>query len=133
MSFFTDPEILLGDKLLEILYIVIGLISIYTGVKNAMDEDNPSRLGTALFWCILGVVIAFGNWIPSIINGILIILMTLPAIFKKVKVGKIEEPTEEDMEESFNNIGMKIFIPALSIGVFAIIFAVFTEISALVG
>src|SRR5699024_8164007 len=98
-----------------------------------MDEDNPSRLGTALFWCILGVVIAFGNWIPSIINGILIILMTLPAIFKKAKVGKIEEPTEEDMEESFNNIGMKIFIPALSIGVFAIIFAVFTEISALVG
>ncbi|HAQ1241085.1 TPA: DUF979 domain-containing protein, partial [Enterococcus faecium] len=32
MDFFTNPDILLGDKLLEILYIVMGLVLIYTGV-----------------------------------------------------------------------------------------------------
>lgn len=49
MAFFTDSEILLGAKLLEILYIVMGLITIYTGIKNAMDEKNPSRAGTGVF------------------------------------------------------------------------------------
>ncbi|HAZ9868212.1 TPA: DUF979 domain-containing protein, partial [Enterococcus faecium] len=34
MDFFTNPDILLGDKLLEILYIVMGLVLIYTGVRN---------------------------------------------------------------------------------------------------
>lgn len=133
MSFFTDPEILLGSKLLEGLYMAIGLIAIYTGVKNAMDENNPSQFGTGMFWGVLGVVIAFGRWIPPMINGVLIILMTLPAILGKVTVGKQDEPTEEEMNKSFEKIGMKVFVPALSIGIFAIIFAIFTDMSALVG
>ncbi|HDL0755536.1 TPA: DUF979 domain-containing protein, partial [Enterococcus faecium] len=37
MDFFTNPDILLGDKLLEILYIVMGLVLIYTGVRNLTD------------------------------------------------------------------------------------------------
>ena len=43
MSFFTDPEILLGDKLLEILYIIMGLVLIYTGIRNINDKTNPHR------------------------------------------------------------------------------------------
>ncbi|HBA0832060.1 TPA: DUF979 domain-containing protein, partial [Enterococcus faecium] len=38
MDFFTNPDILLGDKLLEILYIVMGLVLIYTGVRNLTDK-----------------------------------------------------------------------------------------------
>lgn len=133
MAFFTDTEIMLGAKLLEALYMSIGFIVIYTGIKNGMDEKNPSRLGTAIFWCTLGVVLAFGRWIPAIANGVLIIIMTLPPILKKVKVGKGKAPSEEDMNEAFNKIGMKIFIPSLSMGIFAIIFAIFTNMSALVG
>ncbi len=133
MSFFLDKEVLLGAKLLEVLYIIIGLISIYTGVKNFRDEENPSRLGTGIFWCALGVVIAFGRWIPPVVNGVIIVIMTLPAIMKKVGVGKQEAPSQEDMEEAYNKIGMKIFVPALAIGVSAIIFASFTDLGALVG
>lgn len=133
MGFFTNTEIMLGAKLLEVLYMVIGFIAIYTGVKNGLDEKNPARLGTAVFWCTLGIVLAFGRWIPAIANGVLIIIMTLPSILKRVKVGEKNAPTEGDMMEAFNEIGMKIFIPALSMGIFAIIFAIFTDMSALVG
>ena len=31
MSFFTSADITLGTKLLEVVYIVMGLITIYTG------------------------------------------------------------------------------------------------------
>ena len=134
MSFFTSADFTTGQKLLEIVYIVIGLITLYVGVKNAKDESNPSRLGTAVFWCALGIVLAFGRWIPPMVDGALVIIMTIPAILGKVKIGKSEAPTDEDMKRSFDKLGMKIFLPALSIGVFAILFAIFLpSIGAIVG
>ncbi len=134
MSFFTSADFTTGQKLLEIVYIVIGLITLYVGVKNAKDESNPSRLGTAVFWCSLGIVLAFGRWIPPMVDGALVIIMTIPAILGKVKIGKSEAPTDEDMKRSFDKLGMKIFLPALSIGVFAILFAIFLpSIGAIVG
>lgn len=134
MSFFTSADFTTGQKLLEIVYIVIGLITLYVGLKNAKDESNPSRLGTAVFWCSLGIVLAFGRWIPPMVDGALVIIMTIPAIFGKVKIGKSEAPTDEDMKRSFDKLGMKIFLPALSIGVFAILFAIFLpSIGAIVG
>lgn len=134
MSFFTSADITLGTKLLEVVYIVMGLITIYTGVKNARDKENPSRVGTAVFWCALGIVLAFGRWIPAMIDGILVIVMTLPAIFGKVKIGKSEAPSEKSVDQRYNTIGMKIFAPALSIGVFAILFAIFLpDLGAIVG
>ncbi|RHR24207.1 DUF979 domain-containing protein [Clostridium sp. AF19-22AC] len=134
MAYFTSPDITLGAKLLEVIYIAMGLTALYTGVKNAVDKENPSRFGTGFFWCVLGIVLAFGRWIPSVINGGLIILMTIPAILKKVKIGKSEVLPEEYVNQMSEKIGMKIFAPALAIGISAIIFAVFLpDLGAIVG
>lgn len=133
MSFFMDPEVLLGAKLLEVVYIIIGLISMYTGIKNAADKENPSRVGTATFWVILGIVLAFGRWIPAKISGVLVIVMCIPAVMKKVKIGKNEKPTQEETKVNYEKVGMKIFAPALAIGVCALGFALFTDLGALVG
>ena len=134
MTFFLSQDVTLGTKLLEVIYIIMGLITFYTGIKNVLDKENPSRLGTGVFWCTLGIVLAFGRWIPSAVNGVLIILMTVPAILRKVKIGKIESLTEEYTDKKYRDIGMKIFIPALSIGVFAILFAIFLpDLGAIVG
>lgn len=133
MSFFLDTEIALGTKLLEVVYILMGLIAFYTGIKNLMDKENKANIGTAVFWCALGVVLAAGRWIPPIATGVIIVIMTIPAIFKQVKPGK-EKPIDAKASAAIaQSIGMKIFIPAFSIGVFAIIFAVFTKLGALVG
>lgn len=134
MGFFMSQDVAIGTKVLEVIWILTGLISIYTGVKNFKDKENPSRLGTAVFWCVLGVVLAFGRWIPPMVDGILIIVMVIPAICKKVKIGKTEAPTEKEIQENFEQIGMKIFLPALMIGICAIVFAIFfPQLGALVG
>ncbi|MBO1308299.1 DUF979 domain-containing protein [Enterococcus sp. 669A] len=133
MSFFTSPEVLLGEKLLEVIYMIMGLISIYTGIKNARDKENPTPIGTAVFWCSLGLVLTFGRWIPPMINGVLVIIMTLPAILKKVSKGKDTTPSVEFTRKMADKVGMKIFIPALSMGICAILFALFTTLGALVG
>lgn len=133
MSFFMDPSVTIGTKILEVFYIVMGLMVIYTGVRNLKDKTNPSRYGTCMFWGLLGVVIAFGRWIPAMIDGVLIVLMVIPAILQRVKKGESAGPTKEESERNFKKIGMKIFIPALAIGVCAIIGALFTQIGALAG
>ena len=132
MAFFTDPEITLMTKLLELVYISIGFICIYTAVRNFTDKNNPSPVGTAVFWSSIGIVIAFGRWIPDIINGLLVMTMSAMAIFKFVKGGTDNSPTAEQTKIKFDKIGTKIFIPALSIGLFSLIFA-FVGWNALVG
>ncbi len=132
MSFFLSDDISLSKKLLECLYIVMGLICIYTGAKNGLDKTNKTRVGTAIFWILLGIILGFGKWIPSKVNGALIILMTLPAILNKVGIGEKNPISQEKINAFAEKMGLKLFIPALSMGFFAIMFA-FTSLGALVG
>lgn len=121
----------LNTSLVNIVWILIGLITIYAGIKNLRDEENPSRVGTAMFWCTFGVVCAFGTWLPAKVTGALVLLMCLPPIMKKVKVGKSEAPTKEYTAKQYEKVGMKIFIPAFTVAVFSLAFALFTNISSM--
>ena len=95
MSFFTSTEVTTGAKLLEIHYIVIGLLLLNTGIRNLKDKANDKRIGTGIFWIILGVVIALGRWIPVKAVGVLVVLMALPAIFNQVSYKTNDIPAKE--------------------------------------
>ena len=112
---------------LNVVWVIIGLITIYAGIKNLLDKENPSRVGTAVFWCSFGIVCGFGSWLPAKVSGVLVLIMCLPPIFKKVKIGKTDNPTKEHTEQQFKKIGMKIFVPA-----FSVFFALFSNMSSMV-
>lgn len=118
---------------LSIVWIIVGMIAIYAGIKNLLDKENPSRIGTAVFWCSFGIVCAFGDWLPAKVSGLLVIIMCMPPIFKRVKVGKVNAPAKEYTQKQYKKIGMKIFIPALTVAVFSLAFALFTNISSMIG
>ena len=117
---------------LNVVWVIIGLITIYAGIKNLLDKENPSRVGTAVFWCSFGIVTALGTWLPAKVSGVLVIIMCLPPIFKKVKIGKTDNPTKEHTEQQFKKIGMKIFVPAFSVAVCSLFFALFSNMSSMV-
>lgn len=117
---------------LNVVWVIIGLITIYAGIKNLLDKENPSRVGTAVFWCSFGIVCGFGSWLPAKISGALVLIMCLPPIFKKVKIGKTDNPTKEHTEQQFKKIGMKIFVPAFSVAVCSLFFALFSNMSSMV-
>ena len=122
MSFFMDPSVTVGTKILEFFYIFMGFMSVYAGVRNLLDKTNKARYGTFVFWTALGIVIAFGRWIP--------------AIFRQVRKGSASDssaPSTAEVATNFQHIGMRIFIPALCLGVFAIIGALIPSVSALTG
>ena len=89
MSFFTNPDVTLASKVMEVIYMIMGLLCINCGIKNLRDKENPEPVGTFIFWAILGVVLALGRWLPALVSGILVVVMCLPAIFKKVKKGAV--------------------------------------------
>lgn len=117
---------------LNVVWIIIGLVTIYAGIKNLLDKENPSRIGTAVFWCSFGVVCAFGTWLPAKVSGILVIVMCMPPIFKKVKVGTTNAPTKEHMHNQYAKIGMKIFVPAFCVAIFSLAAALFSNVSSMI-
>jgi uncharacterized membrane protein len=133
--YFTNPDITFGAKMLELLYIVVGLICIYAGIKNLKDKENPNSFGTFVFWTALGLATALARYLPSIVEGILVVICIIPALLKKVTPGRENAPTAEETKGNFDKIGMKLFIPALSMGIFALIFGLTKPLgmSALVG
>lgn len=132
MKFLQVPA-MFNTVMLDVVWIIVGLIAFYAGIKNLMDKENPSRIGTAIFWCSFGVVTALGSWLPPKVSGALVIVMCMPAIFKKVKVGRVNAPTREYTKAQYSKIGMKIFVPALTVAVMSLFFALFSNVSSMVG
>ena len=133
IQFYTSVDVTLSDKLLEVMYCLIGLISMYVAFKNLKDKENKNSVGSFVFWFDLGVMFVLGKWLPSLVDGILLIILVLPPILKKVSPGNEPEPTLEEMEQNNKKIGAKVFVPAVCIGLFALLAAFFTKISPLVG
>ena len=133
IQFYLSSSVSLSDKLLEIMYGIMGLISLYVAFKNLLDKENRHNVGTFIFWFIFGLLFALGKWLPSFVDGILLFILVLPPIFHKVSTGKLIAPCLDEMNRNFKKIGLKIFIPAFSIGAFALLVAFCTDISPLVG
>ncbi len=132
-TWFSNPEVTLGTKLLELLFLVMGLATGYVAFKNLLDKTNPKRYGTFVFWLSLGIVLAFGRFISPKINGVLILIMALSAILRQVGPGKTESVDPAYSQKMSERFGYYIFIPTLSIGLSALAFALFTKLGALVG
>ena len=133
IQFYTSVDVTLSEKLLEVMYCLIGLISIYVAFKNLKDKENKNNVGSFIFWFDLGLMFVLGKWLPALADGILLIILVLPPILKKVSPGNEPTPSLEEMEQNNKKIGSKVFIPAVCIGLFALLAAFFTKISPLVG
>lgn len=125
-----DPGI--NEILLNVVWVSVGAIAIYAGIKNLLDKENPSPIGTAIFWCTFGVVCGFGSWLPAELSGLLVIVMCIPPILGKVRAGRANAASREYTEAQYRKIGMKIFIPAFCVAIFSLVFALFSNISSMI-
>lgn len=110
-------------KFLEIIYVLIGLQFFYTAYRVARSEDNEKKITTVIFWIILGVLFAFGKLIPSIISGILVVIIGIISLMNGIMV-KCAVINDQRVEvEGSDKLGNKIFIPVIVMAVLAIILA----------
>lgn len=118
---------------LEILYILSGIVSLITGIYSFRDDSLETRFGTGLFWVILSITFIFGRILPAKFVGILVLLMGVLTATKQVKIGSFKEVSEEFKIEKSKILGNKLFIPVLSIAIFAFVIGQFTSLGGLVG
>lgn len=112
-----------ASTVLEIMYIVIGLQLLYTAYRVFNDETNPTRIGTTLFWAVLGVLFVGGSYIPNIINGVLVLIIGVITLFKQVSIGEIKATPEKEVKENADNTGNGIFLPVMTLAISSLLIA----------
>jgi len=122
----------LSNLLLEIFYIMIGLFMGITMVFTLKDKQHKTRIGTALFWGILAVIFMAGNYIPSMIVGVLVVIIAILSATKQINIGTLKQLDETFTTLKAEKLGLKIFIPSLSIAIIAMLVAQFTPFSGTV-
>ena len=122
----------LSNTLLKIFYIMIGLYMGLTMVFTIKDKNHKTRIGTSLFWGILSVVFMFGDYIPSQIVGAFVIVIAVLSATKQINVGTLKQLDETFVTLKAEKLGLKIFIPSLSIAIIAMLIASFTGFSGTV-
>ncbi len=106
---------------LEYVYYIAGLFLAFIALLSFRDTTNPKRVLTASFWGLFAVSFLFGSFIPSMIMGILVIVMALIAGFGGVRMGSYEQVSEEEQKTSALAFGNKLFIPSLLIPLITVV------------
>ena len=110
-----------GQILAEVFYTLIGIIFILVGVKALRDPGAQKKYTTAAFWFILAFTFIAGNWIPKWIVGACILAMACLTGIKGVVQSASDVPDPEEVRAQADKFGYKIFIPALSLALSAVI------------
>lgn len=103
--------------LTQIIYILCGLVSISTGIRGLKNEK--AKIGTFLFWAILGVIFIFGEVIPYKVTGGLLVILAIITVTKQLHIGKFENISSQFKIAQSEKLKNKIFIPAVLIGIAA--------------
>ena len=111
---------------------MIGLFMGITMVFTLKDKQHKTRIGTALFWGILAVIFMAGNYIPSMIVGVLVVIIAILSATKQINIGTLKQLDETFTTLKAEKLGLKIFIPSLSIAIIAMLVAQFTPFSGTV-
>ena len=111
---------------LNAVYVMTGIVLFVFAVLNFRDRSNKHRLGTALFWFVLGLIFALGSVLPTWIVGVLVLAMV--AIDGAGRVGRDSssaEVTESGQIQSKEvTLGNKIFLLVLAIPFVTFAFAI---------
>jgi uncharacterized membrane protein len=105
------------------MFALVGILLAATGVRALLDPTNPRRYTTAAFWLLLGFTFAFGEAVPNKVTGVIILVLGALTLAKGVKVGTLQEGTEEEREAGADRLGNWLFVPALSLAAIAVAIA----------
>ena len=104
---------------IDYIYLIIGLFVLYVAYANYTDSEHPKRTTSALFWLSLGVLLAFGGFLPPLISGLLVALMAVICAFDAIGPGTAKEVPVEYREKEVERLGSRPLLAVLIIPLFA--------------
>jgi len=115
----------LSTVVAEIFYCVIGALFALNGIKALKDTGLKTRVPTAIFWFIVAFTFIAGPYIPKWITGACVVAMACMTASRKVKQSASNVPTAEETRSNADKFGFKVFIPALTLALVAVLVATF--------
>jgi len=100
---------------LDGVYVLTGIVLFVFAALTFTDRSNSRRIGSGLFWMVLGVIFIFGGVMPYWLTGLLVLLMV--AIDGLGRVGRGESTLPKTREQADASTGNRIFLPVLAIPV----------------
>ena len=125
MAIVSYKTILSAVLSLNAVYVLTGVVILAFAGLTFKDRSNRHRLGTTLFWLILGLIFVFGSAMPHWVTGLLV--LSLVALDGAGQVGR---KTSDDTTKSGQvpskalTVGNKIFLVVLAIPVVTFAFAI---------
>lgn len=114
----------------EVFYCLIGAIFVLVGLKALRDKGMKARVTTAIFWFILAFTFILGPYLPYWITGVAVIAIAVLTAFKRVQQSKSDVPAPQETRKNADKLGYKVFIPALTLAVAAVLAATFLPFGA---
>ncbi|HKP10988.1 MAG TPA: DUF979 domain-containing protein [Blastocatellia bacterium] len=97
------------------VYVLTGAVLWVFAAMTFRDRGNRRRVGSGLFWLILGTTFIFGGVLPHWVTGLLVLAMVAIDGLGRVARGTSPEPTPAEQRAEARRLGDKIFLPVLMI------------------
>ena len=117
---------------LDHVYLLCGIYLVLFGVLSFGDSKNLKRFGTGLFWFVYGITFLGGSALGNENAGWMVILMALIVAAKQMGHGDYHETSKEEKNAAAQQLGNRLLIPVLAVGVITLILAATTKLGALV-
>ena len=114
---------MISNVLLEIFYIIVGLLMLNTAIDTLKDQEHKTRIGTAIFWTILSIIFIAGGAIPPVVVGALLLVIGVLTASKQVNIGNLKMPNVDFAEIQAKKLKNKIFLPSIVIAVGSLVIA----------
>lgn len=106
---------------LTYIYYLTGIFMAIIAFFALKDKSNSKRILTASFWGLFAVSFIFGDIIPPLYMGVLVIVMAIIAGAGGVRLGMYDEVSQEHRLTQAKKLGSRLFLPALLIPIVTII------------
>ncbi|NGO71053.1 5-oxoproline transporter, DUF979 family subunit [Streptomyces boncukensis] len=112
----------------EWFFWLVGAVFMLMALQMVTDRSNPKRLGTASFWGLLGACFFYSSWVtdktlPAEPLGVAVLVLICLGGFNRTSKGVPRTTGEEQRTKLAARFGNKLFIPALTIPVVAMLCA----------
>ena len=117
----------LSTVISEIFYCSIGGMFLLNGVEALKDAGLKTRIPTAIFWFLVAFTFIAGPYLPKWITGACVVAMACLTASRQVRQSKAQVPTAEETRANADKLGYKVFLPALTLAVTAVLVSTFAK------
>ncbi len=118
---------------IDLVFYLVGALLMSVAFLNALDQSNPKRWTTALFWFLFSIgflfgdllILSLGKPLTYRIIGFIVLLLAILAGANLLGTSQAKSDNTELKQQSADRLGNHLFLPAILIPIITVLFTLF--------